>query len=519
MARKEKPPRWQKGRHTFEVTLPADKTRSGKKETVKLAFKWEVRATKPMSARGWTKWEMECARNALDRATRAFGREAGFSAHDLDTALNHAVRAWCRTHLRGRGTSDADNQYAFTEKAPAALTQAYWRAHGAVQGLLRGATPSGDALAMARLAVEALLDASSCPPRNRRRFPAQVKAGRPVHKPRVRLGGWIDTGRYRPAQVLEVMADPPHIMKISYGDEVDEDFRPHIVEWKTIRRPARVPSLKNVFSTGDWIRHSRSGYGRVLAVRDSTMDVDYDGRLATLVPDGRLSKIEKVAYPEPADTRPIVERFPPGTWIRQDHFGEGVVLAVEDDILTVLLSDRIVRIAATGDGPVVWKLDRPPLDLALPREQRRMWWWRNDAARNGHRPCPCCGYPNLGIGDEFGIEAIQCIVCGWTDEWDGEEDADEVRPAPDPGDPLDWERPNWGYSLTEARWNFEERRIMFRSDDDRGGPLSRLADLRCSLVQALDRIMTVPAASRADAWRDIERTRRGILAEMVTASG
>lgn len=514
MAKKETPPKWQKGSHEFEVTLPAEKTKNGKEEKVKLAFRWKVRATKPMTARGWTRWEMAHACGCLDRAARALDTGQSFTdfqAHDLASAFAHAVRAWCRTHLRGEGTSDGANHYAFMDKAPDDLKRLASDARLALYRLERGGASPAEAVATTRAVVGALLEAASHPPRNRRRFPARLRSGRPVRKPRVRPGSWIDTGRYRLAQVLEMMPDPPHIMMLSYGDEIDHDFRPHIVHWKAARKPKRIPSLKDAFSAGAWIRHARFGYGRVAAVHDSTMDVDFRSRRTTLVPDPRLSKIERVTEPEPEDTRPLAKRFPPGTWVSHDGFGQGVVLGVKGDTLTMLGPDRVVRLIARDDAPVIWKLDRTPLDLTLPRERRRMWWWQNDDARRGHRPCPCCGYPNLAAGDEYGLEPEQCIVCGWTDEWDGEEDAGEVRPVPDPDDPLDWEQPNWGYSLTEARRNFEERRVMFRVGDKRGASFERTADLRRLLMARLDKIVGDASAVHEDDWQIVERIRCEVL--------
>lgn len=206
----------------------------------------------------------------------------------------------------------------------------------------------------------------------RQEEPSEVPLPTDIVKP----GDWIDTGRYRPARVLEMMADWPHAMRLSYGDKIDEYFLPHITEWGPIRQPPSVPSLKDVFSPGDWIRHSYSGYGRVVAVRNSTMDVDYRGRMAIVVPDAKLSKIQKVDGPEPDDPRPVAERFTPGTWIEQGVFGQGVVLYVQDDVvvpgeerpisvLNVCFIGRgVIRIVADDDGPFIRKMNREPLDLA-----------------------------------------------------------------------------------------------------------------------------------------------------------
>lgn len=514
MAKPAKPPTWQKGHHVFKVTLPASRTASGKDEEVELGFRWNVEATKPMTTRGWTQWEIDCARRSLDRACRASNGSQGFTtlnAHDLDSALRHAVCAWCRTHLRGGATSDQDNHRAFLDKAPDRLKKDVLRAKTALYSLNWNIVQPAEAIAAIRTAVESLLNAASHPPKNRRRFPARLRAGRPLLRPRVKPGGWIDTGRYRPAQVLTVKDHPPHTMTISYGDEIDHDFRPHVSDWRTVRMRKRPPSLKEKFSLGQWIRHAWSGYGRVVAVRDSTMDVAFCNREEKLVPDSVLSGIETVEGPEPEDKRPLSERFPPGTWIKRGSSDPGVVIAVTEDSLTVLLFRGIMTFVGLDKNPVVWKLDRPPLDLTLPREQRRLWCWQNGDICRGHRPCPCCGYPNLGIGDDIELEPVQCIICGWINEWDGEEDADVVSPIPDPRNPLDWEWPNWGYSLNEARRNFEERGVMFCCGDSRAEPIAKVAALRRRLRRHLDEIMTGTSEGHDENWSVAERLREAIV--------
>lgn len=266
MAKSVKPPRWQKGSHEYEFALPTHMTQSGKEEKVRLGFHWEVRPTKPMTTRGRTNRETQ---NARDLLKRALGTPEGGQCfiNDFDSAFIHAVTAWCRTHLRGKGIGNADNHNAFLEKAPEALRALAAKAMAALHGLARATTAPADAITAVETIVEALLEAAAHPPRNRRRFPARYREDRPLRKPRVKPGGWIDTGRYRPAQVLAVMDDPPHIMTLSHGDEVDDDFRPHIIQWKTIRMRKPPPSLKDVFAAGDWIRHARFGYGPPGAVR------------------------------------------------------------------------------------------------------------------------------------------------------------------------------------------------------------------------------------------------------------
>lgn len=72
--KRKKPPRWQEGSHHFEVNLPADKTKSGKEETVRVGLKWELMAGKPMSDRDWFFW---------DRTTQ----DIGFAYKQLDLVI------------------------------------------------------------------------------------------------------------------------------------------------------------------------------------------------------------------------------------------------------------------------------------------------------------------------------------------------------------------------------------------------------------------------------------------------
>ena len=103
-----------------------------------------------------------------------------------------------------------------------------------------------------------------------------------------------------------------------------------------------------------------------------------------MVPDAALRRFQNVEGPEPEDIRPLAERFPPGTWIEQDHFGPGVVLGSEEgsiESINVLFSSRVVRIAegAVGKGSVIWKLDRNPLDFSKSWGRRWASWRQYNA--------------------------------------------------------------------------------------------------------------------------------------------
>ncbi|EFL15913.1 CPCC family cysteine-rich protein [Streptomyces sp. C] len=74
--------------------------------------------------------------------------------------------------------------------------------------------------------------------------------------------------------------------------------------------------------------------------------------------------------------------------------------------------------------------------------------------------CPCCFQPTLESSACFEI----CGECGWEDDGQGDEEADEV-----------WGGPNGSQSLTDARrehreWLAEAAEDADRSSVTRGGP-------------------------------------------------
>lgn len=164
VAKRKKAPTFQKGRHTFKMTLPASKTRSERQETLDIGFRWKVRATRPMSSRDWIRWEIENARQALARAENTLERKTKFSLPDADalsSALAHTVTAWCRVHLGRPAPSDIDNYYAFMDNAPRALSESVMKASDAIHRMRWGnkITPS-EAATATRAAVDTVLAAT-----------------------------------------------------------------------------------------------------------------------------------------------------------------------------------------------------------------------------------------------------------------------------------------------------------------------------------------------------------------------
>lgn len=91
-------------------------------------------------------------------------------------------------------------------------------------------------------------------------------------------------------------------------------------------------------------------------------------------------------------------------------------------------------------------------------------------------------------------------------KWQKGRDAFEITQGPRPLGP-----PKAGYSLTEARANFDARGMMFRPDDPQSRPFEATTELRRQLMFLLDRIMTGPDVSDDYSWQSIAEIRQQVL--------
>lgn len=169
-SRAKQPPRCQKGCTMIDLVLPAHTTDTDKGKAVRFDVAWEVKATRPKTERDWVRWEVEQARQALERATSAL-QSGRYARSELSSAMNHAVRVWSLVQLRGKGTNDRDYHEAFVDRAPAALIQLYWRAVSALSWLAYGVITPSDAIETVSSMVQAALGAADRPPKRRRGFP------------------------------------------------------------------------------------------------------------------------------------------------------------------------------------------------------------------------------------------------------------------------------------------------------------------------------------------------------------
>ena len=120
--------------------------------------------------------------------------------------------------------------------------------------------------------------------------------------------------------------------------------------------------------------------------------------------------------------------------------------------------------------------------------------------------CPCCGYPTLIGRANYQI----CELCRWED--DGQDDADAEAVAGGP---------NHGYSLVEARDNFERFLVMYPPDQDRrvGGPDTEATRaLKRALIDEFEKLMASPTAPELDLiWASVRGIERQLYRNLKTS--
>jgi hypothetical protein len=115
--------------------------------------------------------------------------------------------------------------------------------------------------------------------------------------------------------------------------------------------------------------------------------------------------------------------------------------------------------------------------------------------------CPCCGYPTLY--ERRGHEI--CRLCQWQDDGQDDPCADEVYGAP-----------NYDYSLTEARQNFDRFLAMYRPDNDPriGGPDSATTlAAKQEIIRAFDSMIGAEEPTRVQLWTVVDQHLRVLLHE------
>lgn len=116
--------------------------------------------------------------------------------------------------------------------------------------------------------------------------------------------------------------------------------------------------------------------------------------------------------------------------------------------------------------------------------------------------CPCCGYPTLCERGAYEI----CKLCFWEDDGQNDANADEVLPGP-----------NQGYSLTEARRNFERYLVMYPPEEDprfEGGDNEKMKQIKRALIAAFDKMLSEPPAGELNAlWQEVYKYEKALRDE------
>ena len=437
--------------------------------------------------------------------------------------MDHALMAWCLAN------SELDESFfltlsAFYINAPEELVERVKLAEDVLRRLGERIGEHPDAIETVRGAANSLIESALHPAASRKRLPENLPRSyiASVVSRQFKVGNWIHTGRYRPARIVAVGRHSSSDLHLSYGDEEDEKFVPCQSDWRLVSRPDTLKSLKQIFSAGDWVRHERLGDVRVVEVFNTSVLLDLSGRCVKLIPYFACITISRIDEPAPADSRPVTDRYPTGTWVLVGGVGEGLVLEAKEevrsgksaDVITVLrgydvshfivVEPRLRRISKDWSYEfVVWRLQRPRFDFSPPWHRRARLFWLLRASDkydpDAGVPCPCCGYPNTGQGD-FVIYVYRCILCGWIDDDWSESEANNARPTADPCFP-EGRKTNGGYSLTEARHNFVARGHMFHPDDPAAEVMDELAPERESLRRLFDGLLEAP--SDFDLWYEI----------------
>ncbi|HEX7286956.1 MAG TPA: CPCC family cysteine-rich protein [Candidatus Angelobacter sp.] len=117
--------------------------------------------------------------------------------------------------------------------------------------------------------------------------------------------------------------------------------------------------------------------------------------------------------------------------------------------------------------------------------------------------CPCCGYPTLG---GRGTDEI-CELCWWEDDGVDDNEADEEQHGP-----------NAGYSLNEARMNFQVFGVMFPQDNDPriGGPDDETTRAtKAQLIGAFSAMVDEPPSDRLnELWDQVRILERALNAQL-----
>jgi hypothetical protein len=117
--------------------------------------------------------------------------------------------------------------------------------------------------------------------------------------------------------------------------------------------------------------------------------------------------------------------------------------------------------------------------------------------------CPCCGFPMLNGFANYEI----CRLCNWEDDGQDTPSADEARAGP-----------NHGYSLVEARDNFDLFLTMYPPEADTriAGPDTQLVRaIKGEIIAAFERMLDDPDPNElVSLWRGVQENEQALDQEL-----
>jgi Cysteine-rich CPCC len=114
--------------------------------------------------------------------------------------------------------------------------------------------------------------------------------------------------------------------------------------------------------------------------------------------------------------------------------------------------------------------------------------------------CPCCGYPTLEERGNYDI----CELCNWEDDGQDDEDSSKALGGP-----------NGGYSLDEARSNFQKYRIMYSPDNNTtitGSDSEDREKLKIELISIFDSMIF--GNNISELWKQAQKIEKALEQEL-----
>jgi hypothetical protein len=116
--------------------------------------------------------------------------------------------------------------------------------------------------------------------------------------------------------------------------------------------------------------------------------------------------------------------------------------------------------------------------------------------------CPCCGYPTLGERAMYDI----CDLCDWEDDGQDDENASIVSGGP-----------NSGYSLEQARINFQKYKTMYSPAHNTttfDGDSDLRVSLKNELIGVFEEMLLLGSSKTNSLWKRALKLEKSLYKEL-----